>query len=164
MPPLMSVDKLQEAEEHVEQMREEAARSEREARDADLRQPPVADTGGKAHRTVTAALAQVSTMRNMRTGPLPDLHELAVSIKETGLLHPPLVRETGEDEQPYELLAGQRRFAAMRMLDEAEGVRENWRFTLVEGISRREALTMQFAENFHQNKPEPVQFARAARL
>ena len=41
---------------------------------------------------------------------------------------------------------------------------DEWRFTLVEGISRREALTMQFAENFHQSKPEPVQFARAARL
>ncbi len=34
---------------------------------------------------------------------------------------------------------------------------------LVQDISRREALTMQFAENFHQHKPEPVQFARAAR-
>jgi ParB/RepB/Spo0J family partition protein len=87
-----------------------------------------------------------------------------VSIRETGLLHPPLVRETGEDEQPYELLAGQRRFAAMKLLDEAEEAREDWRFTLVDGISTREALTMQFAENFHQSKPEPVQFARAVRL
>ena len=40
----MSVDKLQEAEEHVAQMREEEARAEREARNADLRQPPIADT------------------------------------------------------------------------------------------------------------------------
>jgi ParB/RepB/Spo0J family partition protein len=93
---------------------------------------------------------------------LPDLHDLAVSIKETGLLHPPLVRATGEDGQPYELLAGRRRFGAMQLLDAAEGERE-WRFTLVADISRREALTMQFAENFHQSKPEPVQFARAAR-
>jgi hypothetical protein len=51
----------------------------------------------------------------------------------------------------------------MQLLDDAEGPRDDWRFTLVEGISRREALTMQFAENFHQHKPEPVQFARAAR-
>jgi ParB/RepB/Spo0J family partition protein len=164
MARLMSVDKLQEAEEHVAQMREEAAREEREARTADLRRRPVADTAGKAHRTVTAPLSQVRTLVNMRTGPLADLHELAVSIKETGLLHPPLVRATGEEDRPYELLAGQRRFAAMRLLDEAEGARETWRFTLVEDISRREALTMQFAENFHQSKPEPVQFARAARL
>ena len=103
-------------------------------------------------------------MANMRTGALEDVQELAISIRETGLLHPPLVRETGEEAQPYELLAGQRRLAAMALVDDAEGEPAEWRFTLVEGISRREALAMQFAENFHQRKPEPVQFARAARL
>jgi ParB/RepB/Spo0J family partition protein len=122
----------------------------------------MADTASKAHRPVTAPLTAIRTMVNMRTGPLPDLHDLAISIKETGLLHPPLVRATGEDDQPYELLAGRRRLGAMALLDEADGPRE-WRFTLIDGISRREALTMQFAENFHQTKPEPVQFARAAR-
>jgi ParB-like chromosome segregation protein Spo0J len=73
------------------------------------------------------------------------------------------VRATDDEDVPYELLAGRRRFGAMSLLDEAEGAREDWRFTLVDGISKREALTMQFAENFHQSKPEPVQFARAAR-
>jgi ParB/RepB/Spo0J family partition protein len=159
---MSQVDKLQEAEEQVAQMREEAARHERETRAADLRRAPLGPTAAKAHSTISVALTQVRTMVNMRLGPLPDLHELAVSIKETGLLHPPLVRSTGDDDAPYELLAGRRRFSAMALLDEAEGARE-WRFTLVEGISRREALTMQFAENFHQHKPEPVQFARAAR-
>jgi ParB/RepB/Spo0J family partition protein len=159
---MSQVDKLQQAEEEVAQMREEAARAEREARTEDLRRAPLSDTATKAHRAVTAPLAHVRTMVNMRVGPLPDLHELAVSIRETGLLHPPLVRETGLDGQPYELLAGRRRFGAMKLIDEAEGPQE-WRFTVVEGISRREALTMQFAENFHQHKPEPVQFARAAR-
>jgi ParB/RepB/Spo0J family partition protein len=160
---MSQVDKLQDAEEHVAQMREEAAKTAREERDADLRKAPLTDTAAKAHSTITTPLSQVRTMVNMRVGALPDLHELAVSIKETGLLHPPLVRATGEDDVPYELLAGRRRFGAMTMLDEAEGPREDWRFTLVDGISKREALTMQFAENFHQAKPEPVQFARAAR-
>jgi ParB/RepB/Spo0J family partition protein len=159
----MSVDKLQDAEEAVAQMREEQARSDREARRAELRRPPVAETAGKPHSVITAPLGDVRVMANMRTGRLEDLQELAVSIRETGLLHPPLVRATGEDEKPYELLAGQRRFAAMELLDEAADSALQWRFTLVEGISRREALTMQFAENFHQRKPEPVQFARAAR-
>ena len=160
---MSQVDKLQDAEEQVAQMREEAAKTAREEATADLRKAPLSDTATKAHTSVTAPLAQVRTMVNMRVGALPDLHELAVSIKETGLLHPPLVRATGEDDVPYELLAGRRRFGAMTLLDEAEGVREDWRFTVVDGISTREALTMQFAENFHQNKPEPVQFARAAR-
>jgi ParB/RepB/Spo0J family partition protein len=160
---MSQVDKLQDAEEHVAQMREEAAQAAREEAAADLRRAPLADTATKAHSTITAPLARVRTMVNMRVGALPDLHELAVSIKETGLLHPPLVRATGEDEVPYELLAGRRRFGAMTLLDEAEGAREDWRFTVIDGISKREALTMQFAENFHQSKPEPVQFARAAR-
>jgi hypothetical protein len=30
-------------------------------------------------------------------------------------------------------------------------------------MTRREALTLQFAENFHQRKPEPIMFARAVR-
>jgi ParB/RepB/Spo0J family partition protein len=163
MPVLMSVDELQDAEQDVAQMREEKARGEREAREADLRKAPLADTASKPHSAVTVPLRQVRTMVNMRVGTLPDVHELAVSIKESGLLHPPLVRETGDEDRPYELLAGRRRFAAMQLLDQAEGPRDDWRFTLVGGISKREALTMQFAENFHQNKPEPVQFARAAR-
>lgn len=160
----MSVDKLQEAEEAVAQMREEEARKAREALGEDLRRAPVADTAAKAHRPILARLDQVRVMTNMRTGSLEDLHELAVSIRETGLLHPPLVRETGDDEIPYELLAGNRRYAALRLLDQADGEDSEWRFTVVDGISRREALSMQFAENFHQTKPEPVAFARAARL
>ena len=160
----MSVDKLQEAEEAVAQMREEEARKAREALGEDLRRAPVADTAAKAHRPILARLDQVRVMTNMRTGALEDLHELAVSIRETGLLHPPLVRETDDDELPYELLAGNRRYAALRLLDQADGEDSEWRFTVVDGISRREALSMQFAENFHQTKPEPVAFARAARL
>ncbi len=144
-------------------MQEEQARGQRAAREADLRTPPLSDTAAKAHTSVTAPLAHVRTMVNMRVGTLPDVHELAVSIKESGLLHPPLVRETGDGDRPYELLAGRRRFAAMQLLDQAEGRTGRWRFTLVDGVSKREALTMQFAENFHQSKPEPVQFARAAR-
>jgi ParB/RepB/Spo0J family partition protein len=159
----LSVERLQRSEEEVAQMREEAARAQREAREADLRKAPLADTAGRSHTIVTAPLARVRTMVNMRVGPLPEVHELAVSIKETGLLHPPLVRATGDDERPYELLAGRRRFAAMQLLDAADGPREDWRFTLIDGVSTREALTMQFAENFHQQKPEPIQFARAAR-
>src|SRR3954471_14066477 len=117
----MSVDKLQEAAEAVAQMREQEARQARAALGEDLRRAPVADTAAKAHRPITARLDQVRVMTNMRTGALEDLHELALSSRGPGLLHPPLVRETGDDETPYELLAGQRRYAALRLLDQADG-------------------------------------------
>ena len=44
----MSVDKLQEAEEQVAQMREEAERKERETLGEDLRRVPLADTASQA--------------------------------------------------------------------------------------------------------------------
>ena len=91
------------------------------------------------------------------------MHELAVSIRETGLLHPPLVRATGEDESRTSCWPGSAATPRWRSSTTPRATREDWRFTLIDGISRREALTMQFAENFHQRKPEPVQFARAAR-
>src|SRR3954452_10060857 len=110
---MAQVDQLQEAQEQVAQLREETERREREVRAADLRRAPLADTAARTHRTITAPLAHVSTMVNMRVGPLPERHELAVSIKETALLPPPLVRATDDAERPYELLAGRRRYAAM---------------------------------------------------
>ncbi len=135
---------------------------QRERRLAELRSAPVADTAGKTRRIVEATLEQVSTMTNMRSGDLSDLHELAISILETGLLHPPLVRAT-DSEQRYELVAGRRRLAAMGLVDSAAQEPRTWRFDCIDGVSTREALSMQFAENFHQAKPEPIQFARAVR-
>src|SRR3954471_20871928 len=99
---MSQVDKLQDAEEEVAQLREEAARADREARDADLRKAPLADTADKEHRPITASLVQVRQRITIRPAPLPALDDLAVSIKGPGLLPPPLVRETGEDGQPYE--------------------------------------------------------------
>ena len=160
---MSDVDLLQNTAELMDQRAEEAAAAEREALAAELRKAPLADTAAKARTAVTAKLAQVGTMVNMRVGALPDVQELAVSLIEVGQLNPPNVRETGNEHQPYELVAGRRRFAAMKLVDDAAGEELDWTFTLVKGISKREALVVQFAENFHQAKPEPVQFARAVR-
>jgi ParB-like chromosome segregation protein Spo0J len=160
---MADVDSLQNSEEAVAQQRQEAAEKAREAALEQLRKAPLADTALKAQRRVEAKLDQVRSSSNMREGPLPEVEELAISLLETGLLHPPLVRETGDDATPYELVAGFRRVAAMRLVDEAEGEPRTWAFDLRVGMSRREALTLQFAENFHQRKPEPIMFARAVR-
>jgi len=160
---MSDVDSLQRTEEAVAQLRQEAAAARRREVVEDLRRPPYADTAQRPQRRVTATLDRVRTATNMREGPLPEVEELAVSLIETGLLHPPLVRETGDAEQPYELVSGHRRLAAMRLVDEATGEPRAWELDLREGMSRREALTLQFAENFHQRKPEPIMFARAVR-
>jgi ParB/RepB/Spo0J family partition protein len=160
---MSDVDKYQQAQEEAAQRREEAARVQRGRQLAELRSAPVADTAAKPRRIVEATLAQVATMTNMRAGDLPDVHELAISILETGLLSPPLVRITDNARQPYELMAGRRRLAAMGLVDSVSDAPRTWRFDCIDGVSKREALTMQFAENFHQAKPEPIQFARAVR-
>jgi ParB/RepB/Spo0J family partition protein len=160
---MSDVDRYQQAEEEAAQRREEVARVQRERRLAELRSAPVADTAGRTRRIVEATLEQVSTMTNMRSGDLSDLHELAISILEMGLLHPPLVRATDNEQQPYEVVAGRRRLAAMGLVDSVAEEPRTWRFDCIDGVSTREALSMQFAENFHQAKPEPIQFARAVR-
>lgn len=160
---MSDVDSLQNSEEAVAQLREEAAERARQAVAEELRRAPLADTASKPRRRVTATLDHVRTSTNMREGPLPEVEELAISLIETGLLHPPLVRATGDPDVPYELVAGARRLAAMRLVDDAEGAPREWELDLREGMSRREALTLQFAENFHQRKPEPIMFARAVR-
>lgn len=160
---MSDVDSLQNSEEAMAQLRQAAEERARQAVVEELRRSPLADTARKPRRRVTATLDRVRTSTNMREGPLPEVEELAISLIETGLLHPPLVRETGDAETPYELVAGHRRLAAMRLVDDAEGAPREWELDLREGMSRREALTLQFAENFHQRKPEPIMFARAVR-
>jgi ParB-like chromosome segregation protein Spo0J len=160
---MSDVDSLQRSEEAVAQQRQEAADATRRAAIEQLRKAPLADTASKAQRRVSATLDHVRSSTNMREGPLPEVEELAISLLETGLLHPPLVRETGDAEVPYELVAGARRLAAMRLVDEAEGTPRTWELDVRVGMTRREALTLQFAENFHQRKPEPIMFARAVR-
>jgi ParB-like chromosome segregation protein Spo0J len=160
---MSDVDSLQNSEEAMAQMRQQAADAERRAVVEQLRRAPLADTASKSRRRITATLEHVRTSTNMREGPLPEVEDLAISLIETGLLHPPLVRETGDERVPYELVAGARRLAAMRLVDDAEGAPREWELDLREGMSRREALTVQFAENFHQRKPEPIMFARAVR-
>src|SRR4051794_5713427 len=109
---MSQVDKLQDAEEDVAQMREEAARAAREEATADLRRAPLSDTATKAHTTGPPPPAPVPPMVNRRGGALPALQGRAVSKREPGLLPPPLVRATDDADVPYELLAGRRRFAA----------------------------------------------------
>jgi ParB-like chromosome segregation protein Spo0J len=160
---MSQVDSLQNSEEAVAQLRQEAAEAQRRAVVEELRKAPLADTASKQQRRVAATLDLVRSSTNMREGPLPDVEDLAISLIETGLLHPPLVRETGDAQVPYELVAGARRLAAMRLVDDANGEPRAWELDLREGMSRREALTVQFAENFHQRRPEPIMFARAVR-
>lgn len=83
------------------------------------------------------------------------LQELAASIREVGLLHPPLVRALVGGDQ-YEIIAGERRVLACRLLG----------FTHIPVILRHEVEPLQAAkaaliENMQRQDLNPVEIAKA---
>jgi len=83
---------------------------------------------------------------------LDNLDELAYSIKEHGLLQPILVRPI---EKRYEVVAGNRRFEAVKML----GLRKI-NCHLIE-LSDQEAYELALVENVHQKTMNPIEEAIA---
>lgn len=81
------------------------------------------------------------------------LKELSDSIREVGLLQPPVVREVGEGK--YELIMGERRFRA----SQAAGLREIP--VIVRETSDREMLREALIENIHRSELNALEEASA---
>lgn len=83
-----------------------------------------------------------------------ELEELAESIKEVGLIHPPLVRPT-EEEGVYELISGERRYRASQLagLQEIPVIIR----TSTELMSAQQALV----ENIQRVDLNPLEIAKA---
>lgn len=173
------VDKLQEADEAAAQ-RAEAKQAKRRERDrAELReQPQRPGLATRRQATRDVPLACVHPGDNIRTD-LPEVQELALSIREVGLLTPLLVRpwndaadadgalprEADASTQQYRLVAGHRRHAALRALVEAEveGFDEV-PCDVREGLTEAEVYALMLTENVQRVPLEPLQAARALRL
>lgn len=173
------VDQLQEAEEAAAQRAQDAAKdAQRKQQDA-LRREPLRATALTSRRDpLGVPLAQVHPGDNIRLD-LPEIQELARSIREVGLLTPLLVRpwdpdpnvdgtlpETADDTvEQFRLIAGHRRHAALTALTEA-GV-NGFDVAACEvraGISEAEAYALMLTENVQRVPLEPIQAARALRL
>lgn len=173
------VDKLQVAEEAAAQRAEEAEAQQRERRMQELRETPLRP--GLAARSRTGRgipLAAVHPGDNIRLD-LPEIQELALSIREMGLLTPLIVRPWdvqpgGDGELPreadpaldhYRLVAGHRRHAALTALVEA-GLDEFGEVPceVREGLTVAEAYALMLTENVQRVPLEPIQAARALRL
>ncbi|MCW2923198.1 MAG: ParB domain protein nuclease [Thermoleophilia bacterium] len=172
------VDKLQVAEEAAAQ-RAEAKAAKRRERDAEeLRAEPLRTTATRSRTATALALAQVHPGENIRLD-LPEIQELALSIREVGLLTPLLVRPWETDRSAdgplpetadptldqYRLVAGHRRHAALTALADA-GVDEFGEVAceVREGLSEAEAYALMLTENVQRVPLEPMQAARALRL
>ena len=81
-----------------------------------------------------------------------ELRELVNSIKEKGILQPILVRKTGDS---FELIAGERRLRAARMLQLTEVP------VIIKDIQDQESLELSLIENIQREELNPIEEARA---
>lgn len=72
-------------------------------------------TNENTQKTVPMKAIRVSDDQNTRHG-LPKIKEMAASIERQGLLQPLVVSNGGDEKHPYTLVAGFRRFAALKEL------------------------------------------------
>lgn len=111
-------------------------------------------------------LKDIRSKGNVREGNDEDLLELASDISKNGLLQPLVVREI--DAGKYELIAGHRRHAALKMLNEelAEcnvidaADNEIIRLQIAENIQRRNMSACELVEVFNKFNKTQAQLAK----
>ena len=81
------------------------------------------------------------------------LEELAESIKENGLIQPIVVSEI--EEGIYQLIAGERRFEACKMI----GMKEIPVY--IKKVDEKEKLVLAVIENIHRENLSPIEEAKA---
>jgi ParB family chromosome partitioning protein len=109
---------------------------------------------GKAARVAMDAIV-VDTDANPRRR-LRNVDELAASIRIYGLLQPLVVREAGGERGRYQLVAGHRRLAALKLLAERYP-REDWRSVqvIVRPESENDAYLLTLVENLQRQDLSP---------
>jgi ParB/RepB/Spo0J family partition protein len=106
---------------------------------------------------LSVRLVQLDSIAPSKTNPrktydMAKLHELAESIREKGLISPILLRPI-EGLQPFEIVAGERRFRAARLagLEEITAI--------VKDLDDRQALEVQLIENAQREDVSPLEEA-----
>lgn len=111
-------------------------------------------------QTIPLCLLRISTTNRKRFN-LDALQRLAANIKEVGILQPILirpVRPTAEHPQPFEVVAGERRFrsALIAVMDDAP--------VIIRRLSDAEAAEIQLLENIQREDPHPLEEAEGYQL
>jgi ParB/RepB/Spo0J family partition protein len=155
------VDAYQEAEEQAAQLAEEQAQAQREAAQADLTAEPVRATASHGRSTAELPLGLIQTAANMRTGELPDIQGLAISIREVGLISPLLVR--ANPDNTYRLIAGRRRLAALTLVHDHDAAALIHCEVIASDLDEAQAWVLMLTENLQREDPPPLQVARGLR-
>lgn len=173
------VDDLQNAQEAAAQRSEDAKAKKRSRSQTELRKEPRRpNLALLTKETRSLDLEQIHPGDNIRTD-LPEVQELALSIREVGLLTPLLVRPWNTNPEVdgplpngldkivdhFKLIAGHRRHAALRALVDA-GIEDfaNVMCDIREGLTEAESYALMLTENVQRVPLEPLQAARALRL
>ena len=100
-------------------------------------------------KTIKVPVGKVMSSTDRKHGGEGNIETLAQSIKEHGLIHPPAVKEVPEKEGYYRVIAGRRRFEAVKSL----GLK-NIEVTVYPAKSDDEAIAL--AENVNREDMHPL--------
>jgi ParB family chromosome partitioning protein len=107
------------------------------------------------HRFVAIELVEANRFQPRQTFNETELNELAASIKNHGVLQPPLVRPHSDKPGSYELIAGERRLRAAKRAGLTQIP------VIVEEFSDKESLEIALIENVQRSDLNPVEEAEA---
>ena len=117
-------------------------------------EPEAADRAAAGRRTVPVAALDRNPRNPRREFRREDLHELAASLKQHGIVQPLVVRPAPGAPDRYEIVAGERRWRAAQLA----GLHEV-PVTVIE-VSDRQALELAIVENVQRADLNPVEEAR----
>jgi len=110
------------------------------------------DTSGDKVSTVDVSLVQPNKLQPRKFFDPDKLRELKESIREKGIIQPILVRVV---EGGYELIAGERRFRAVKELGYSEVP------AVVKNVNDADSLELSLIENIQREELSPIEEAKA---
>lgn len=113
------------------------------------------DNGQRKAVNIASNLIEPSNYNARKTFDADALKELAQSISVHGLIQPITVRRKGEKGEHYEIICGERRFRACRMLKFAEIP------CIVREVTDEQAYDLSISENLQREDVPPMEAAEA---
>lgn len=113
------------------------------------------DNGQRRAVNIASDLIEPSNYNARKTFDADALKELAQSISVHGLIQPITVRRKGEKGEHYEIICGERRFRAWRMLKLAEIP------CIVREVTDEQAYDLSISENLQREDVPPMEAAEA---
>ena len=115
----------------------------------------IPDNGVKKAVNLPADSIEPSNYNARKTFDPVQLDELAQSIKNNGLIQPITVRRKGDKGEQYEIICGERRFRACRMLNMKEIP------AIVREATDEQAYDLSISENLQREDVPPMESAKA---